>query len=82
MSADALKQVPEIADFNGLGLVNFLVRPHWNRADQKREKHLKFLKEHPEEFFSITQPIICLNDNQLVCVEGDEFQIWEGKKNV
>lgn len=79
MSADALERVPEITDFRGLGLVNFLIRPHWNRADQKREKYLKFLKEYPEEFFSITQPIICLNDNQLVYVEGDEFQIWEGK---
>lgn len=79
MSGNALGQVPEITDFRGLGLVNFLIRPHWNRGDQKREKYLKFLKEYPEEFFSITQPIICLNDNQMVYVEGDEFQIWEGK---
>lgn len=79
MSADALEKVPEITDFRGLGLVNFLIRPHWNRTDHKREKYLKFLKECPEEFFSITQPIICLNDNQLVYVEGNEFQIWEGK---
>lgn len=76
MSADALEQVPELTDFRGLGLVNFLIRPHWNRIDRKREKYLRFLKEHPEEFFSITQPIICLNDNQLVYVDGDEFQIW------
>ncbi len=79
MSGDALEQVSEMTDFRGLGLVNFLVKPHWNRADQKREKYIKFLREYPEEFFSITQSIICLNDNQLVYVEGERFQIWEGK---
>lgn len=79
MSADALGEVPGMKDFRGLGLVNFLVKPHWNREGVKREKFKKFLRENPEEFFSITQPIICLNDNQLVYVEGENFQIWEGK---
>lgn len=31
MSGDALELVPELKDFRGLGLVNFLIRPHWNR---------------------------------------------------
>lgn len=79
MSADALGLVPEITDFRGLGLVNFLIRPHWNREGAKREKFSKFLRENPEEFYSITEPLICLNDNQLVYVEGESFQIWEGK---
>lgn len=79
MSGDALKEVPGLKDFRGLGLVNFLVKPHWNREGVKREKFSKFLRENPEEFYSIEQPIICLNDNQLVRVEGDKFQIWEGK---
>lgn len=75
MSGDALEQVPEITDFRGLGLVNFLVKPHWNRQGAKREKYSKFLKENTEAFYSIEQPIICLNDNQLVRVEGEKFQI-------
>lgn len=77
MSADALNQVPELKDFRGLGLINFLIRPHWNREGAKREKFSRFLREHPEEFYSIDYPIICLNDNQLVYVEDDKFQIWE-----
>lgn len=78
MSGDALKEVSDLTDFRGLGLVNFLVKPHWNREGVKREKFLRFLRESPEEFYSIEQPIICLNDNQLVRVEGYKFQIWEG----
>lgn len=68
----------EITDFSGLGLVNFLIKPHWNREDIKREKFSRFLRENSEEFYSINQPIICLNDNQLIRVEGDSFQIWQG----
>lgn len=80
MSADALGQVPDLKDFHGLGLVNFLIRPHWNSQGAKREKFSKFLREDPEGFYGISQPIICLNDNQLVYVEGDKFQILEGAK--
>lgn len=78
MSGDALALVSDLEDFQGLGLVNFLVKPHWNREGVKREKFSKFLRENPEAFYSIAQPIICLNDNQVVRVEGDKFQIWEG----
>lgn len=78
MSGDALAQVGELDNYRGLGLVNFLIKPHWNREGVKREKFSRFLRENPEAFYSIEQPIICLNDNQLVRVEGDKFQIWEG----
>lgn len=78
MSGDSWEKAPELTNFQGMGLVNFLVKPHWNRQDAKREKFARFLHECPEEFFSIDQPIICLNDNQLVYVEDDKFQIWEG----
>lgn len=78
MSGDALAQVGELDDYRGLGLVNFLIKPHWNREGVKREKFSRFLRENPEAFYSIEQPIICLNDNQLVRVEGDKFRIWEG----
>ena len=77
MSGDPIL-AKEMTDFSGLGLVNFLIKPHWNRNDVKREKFSRFLQENPEEFYSISQPIICLNDDQLIRVEGDSFQIWQG----
>jgi len=79
MSGDELSVVPGLENYRGLGLVNFLIKPHWNRQGVKREKFSRFLRECPEEFYSIEQPIICLNDNQAVYVEGDKMQIWEGK---
>lgn len=78
ISADA-SLANELESYQGLGLVNFLIKPHWNRTGIKRAKFSKFLHDSPDDFFSITQPIICLNDNQLVYVEGDRFQIWVGK---
>ena len=77
MSGD-LVLVDDMKDFTGLGLVNFLIKPHWNRSGEKREKFSGFLRETPNEFYNISQPIICLNDNQLIRVEGDSFQIWQG----
>lgn len=79
ISGDA--DVVELEDFRGLGLVNFLIKPHWNRKGAKREKFSRFLRENPGAFYSITQPIICLNDSQVVRVEGDKFQIWDGVRS-
>lgn len=78
MSGDPLS-AKNMSDFTGLGLVNFLIKPHWNRDGEKRERFSRFLHETPDEFYSISQPIICLNDNQLIKVEGESFQIWQGK---
>ncbi len=76
LSGDSLAKVQDLVDFRGLGLINFLVRPHWNRQGEKRAKFFRPVQENTEEFFSITQPIVCLNDNQVVYVEGDNLQIW------
>ncbi len=77
MSGDPML-AKEMTDFSGLGLVNFLIKPHWNREGIKREKFSRFLHETPNEFYGISQPIICLNDDQLIRVKGDSFQIWQG----
>ncbi len=74
---DRRENPPELESYQGMGLVNFLLRPHWNHPE-KREKYLKMTRENLDELYSIAQPIIVLNDNQLVYVEGDKFQIWEG----
>lgn len=70
----------ELDNYDGLGLVNFLFKPHWNRQGEKREKFFRPIRENAEEFYSIEQPIICLNDSQVVYVEGDTYQIWEGRE--
>lgn len=75
---DRRENPPTLSNYQGIGLVNFLLRPHWSRPE-KREKYLQMTKKNLEELYNISEPIIFLNDNQLVYVEGDKFQIWEGK---
>ncbi len=75
---DRRENPPLLNSYEGMGLVNFLIRPHWNHPE-KREKYLEMTRENLEELYSIAQPIIVLNDNQLVYVDNDgKFQIWEG----
>lgn len=62
--------------YQGMGLVNFLIRPHWNNPS-KKTKYLTMFSENLEQIYQIDQPMIFLNDNQLVRVKGDSFQIWE-----
>jgi len=77
LAKDRRENPPELEDYRGMGLVNFLIRPHWNNQDKFRS-YMKNIVGNFEKFFSISEPIIFLNDNQVVYVEGDKMQIWEG----
>lgn len=74
---DRRENPPELDNYNGMGLVNFLVRPHWNNWE-KFSSYKENTVGNFEKLFAISEPIIFLNDNQLVYVEGKNFQIWEG----
>lgn len=75
---DRRKNPTELESYAGIGLVNFLFRSHWNNPT-KYQNYAENIMNNFKEFFSISSPFILLNDNQLVYVEGDNFQIWEGK---
>lgn len=79
LANDRRENPPVLENYNGFGLVNFLIKPHWNNPD-KLAKYEANIVGNFEKFFEINEPIIFLNDNQLVRVEGDNFQIWEGVK--
>lgn len=76
LSRDRRVQPPVLENYQGLGLVNFLLFPHWN-CKRRYEKFVRIYREFPEEFFQIDQPMIFLNDNQLVYVEDEKLQIWK-----
>jgi len=57
-------------DARGMGLVNFLVMPHWGTDDFK-EKYLKM----PGFAYDMKTPMVILNDRQYVWVKDDFFTI-------
>jgi len=67
---------PELENYQGIGLVDFLLRPHWGNAE-KKSRYLESMRENLEKIYEIRQPIIFLHDDQVVRVEGDKFWIWE-----
>ncbi|HEY9584103.1 MAG TPA: Type 1 glutamine amidotransferase-like domain-containing protein [Candidatus Paceibacterota bacterium] len=54
----------------GIGLVNFLVMPHWGTNDFKN--HYKTM---PETMYQTKTPMIILSDNQYVWVKDNSFEI-------
>ncbi len=54
----------------GIGLVNFLVMPHWG-ADVFKECYEKM----PKFAYHMSVPMVVLNDSQYVWVKGENMQI-------
>lgn len=77
LAKDRRKNPVELENYWGMGLVNFLIRPHWNNR-KKQDSYRENILDNFDKFYAIEEPVIFLNDNQLVYVEGDKFQIWEG----
>ena len=54
----------------GIGLVNFLVMPHWGTKDFKES-----YEQMPRHAYTMTTPMIILTDTQYVWVKDKSFQI-------
>jgi len=66
----------KLPNYRGLGLVNFLIFPHWGRSDFKQP----YLKERlPHAYKTTKAPIIVLKDNHYIQVEDDWYRIVEVK---
>ncbi len=59
----------------GIGLVNFLVMPHWGESVFK-----KYYEKMPQHAYSMKVPMVILTDTQYVWVRGDSLQIIDIKK--
>lgn len=75
-SKDRRPNPPKLASYQGLGLVNFLVRPHWNSL-HKKVSYLENLRNHLTEIYDIAEPMIFLNDSQFIVVKDDQLKIVE-----
>jgi peptidase E len=63
-------------DTRGIGLVNFLVMPHWGTEDF-RESYGKL----PGFAYAMKTPMVVLNDKQYVWVQGETFSIVDLAKD-
>lgn len=68
---DALEKAPQLTSFEGMGLVDFTVFPHWGSV-QARDLYLKHRMEHA---YDTAHKLILLNDLQYVEVVGDWYRI-------
>ncbi|HVZ12743.1 MAG TPA: Type 1 glutamine amidotransferase-like domain-containing protein [Patescibacteria group bacterium] len=61
-------------DTRGIGLVNFLVMPHWGSSDFEES-----YKKLPYHAYQMTTPMIVLTNTQYVWVKDNEFEIIDVK---
>lgn len=65
---------PNLKTTNSLGLVDFVVLPHYGK-----EKYIHKYKKVMKEFEGKGFKLITLNDEQAIVVEGDDYKIIESK---
>lgn len=74
--ADNAVKAPKLKGTKGLGLVDFVVFPHWG-SDNFRKIYLDHRLAHA---YTTKHKIILLTDNQYVRVEGNMYTIEEVKQ--
>jgi len=68
---DLMKGVGKLKDYQGLGLVDFIVFPHWGSKDFE-EKYFGFRLKHS---YTEKDKVILLTNYQYVKVEGDMYRV-------
>ena len=70
-----VEKAPNLKGYKGLGLVDFVVLPHWGSEDHKKI----YLDERLEHTYNTNNKIILLTDYQYISVEGDMYKIIDVK---
>jgi dipeptidase E len=72
---DNAKQAPKLKGYKGLGLVDFVVLPHWGSRHFKE----RYLNQRLSHNYNTKNKLILLNDYQYVQIESDWYRIVEIK---
>ena len=70
-----VEKAPNLKGYKGLGLVDFVVLPHWGSDDHKK----LYLNKRLEHAYKDDNKIILLTDYQYISVEGDMYKIIDVK---
>jgi dipeptidase E len=68
---DDISKAPKIRSFQGLGLVDFVIIPHWGSDGEHADTAVENIRDNYTDDFKF----ILLTDNQYVLVEGDMYKI-------
>lgn len=71
-----IKKAPKIKGFNGLGLTDIIVQPHWG-SDSFKDSYLGEILHHS---YTTEFKQILLSDNQYLIVDDKNLQIIDVKK--
>ena len=74
---DDIDKAPNLKGFKALGLVDFVVYPHWGFEKYRDESNENIKENYVKDY-----KFILLTDNQYVRVEGDMYKIEEIEKNI
>ncbi len=64
-------KAPKLANYKGLGLVDFIIMPHWGGQDFK----MRYINDRLKNAYSEKYSIILLPNSSYVMVEDDKFEI-------
>jgi len=70
---DTVKDAPLLKDYEGLGLVDVVIFPHWGSEHFKD----RYLNQRLEHAYNMKNKIILLTDKQYLLVENDFYKIIE-----
>lgn len=66
---DKFDKVPELKEYKGLGLVNFVIMPHWG-SENFEQRYKRTIDAYQNEY-----PILLLSNQMYVMVEDDKYKI-------
>lgn len=70
-------EAPKLKGYKGLGLVDFVILPHWGGEHFKE----RYLNQRLAHNYNLKNKLIILNDNQYIEVRDDFYKIVDIKKD-
>lgn len=74
---EKVREAPKLKGYKGLGLVDFVILPHWGGEHFKE----RYLNQRLAHAYNLKNKLILLNNNQYIEVKDDFYKIVDIKKD-